>query len=93
MLLEAARWVDALGVVMWEEGELDRPRIDREMAAQQFVVAEAGGEVAGVIRFPLEAARPIWPHFRQISFHDRTLACTDHDEPRLPAESGSRRSP
>jgi GNAT superfamily N-acetyltransferase len=60
MLLDAARWVDALGVVMWEEGELDRARIEREIAAQQFVVAESGGEIAGAIRFQLEDAL-FWP--------------------------------
>jgi GNAT superfamily N-acetyltransferase len=60
MLLEAARWVDALGVVMWEEGELDRARLEREIAAQQFVVAEAGCEVAGAIRFQLDDAL-FWP--------------------------------
>ena len=33
MLGEAARWVDALGVVMWEEGELAPGRVEREIAA------------------------------------------------------------
>ena len=28
MLDEAARWVDAMGVVMWEEGELVPGRVD-----------------------------------------------------------------
>lgn len=60
MLLEAARWVDALGVVMWETGELDRARIEREIDARQFVVAQAGAEVAGAIRFQLEDAL-FWP--------------------------------
>ena len=60
MLREAARWVDALGVVMWEEGELDRARIEREIDARQFVVAQAGAEVAGAIRFQLEDAL-FWP--------------------------------
>src|SRR5262245_47413953 len=64
MLVEAARWVDALGVVMWEEGELDRAYIEREIAARQFVVAEAGGEVAGAIRFQLEDAL-FWPDLPQ----------------------------
>ena len=32
MLEEAARWVDALGVVMWDEGELDPDRVAREAA-------------------------------------------------------------
>ena len=60
MLLEAARWVDALGVVMWEEGELDRGRIEREIVARQFIVAEVDGDVAGAIRFQLEDSL-FWP--------------------------------
>ena len=60
MLLEAARWVDALGVVMWEEGELDSQRIAGEVAAGQFFVAEVGGELAGAVRFQLED-RLFWP--------------------------------
>jgi len=60
MLREAARWVDALGVVMWEEGELDRARIDVEVHAGQFVVAEVGGEMAGAVRFQLEDPL-FWP--------------------------------
>jgi GNAT superfamily N-acetyltransferase len=60
MLLEAARWVDALGVVMWEEGELDSQRIAGEVAAGQFFVAEVGGELAGGVRFQLED-QLFWP--------------------------------
>jgi GNAT superfamily N-acetyltransferase len=60
MLLDAARWVDALGVVMWEEGELDRTRLEREIAARQFAVAEIDGALAGAIRFQLEDPL-FWP--------------------------------
>ena len=60
MLREAAQWVDALGVVMWAEGELDRPRLDAEVEAGQFVVAQIGPDVAGAIRFQLED-RLFWP--------------------------------
>ena len=60
MLREAAQWVDALGVVMWEEGELDRARIDAEVHAGQFVVAKVGGEMAGAVRFQLEDPL-FWP--------------------------------
>jgi GNAT superfamily N-acetyltransferase len=76
MLREAAHWVDALGVVMWEEGELDSARIDREVAAGQFFIAEVGpaeaalraGSVrlqpdrvpAGAIRFQL-SDQQFWP--------------------------------
>jgi GNAT superfamily N-acetyltransferase len=60
MLEEASRWVDALGVVMWDEGELDPERIRRETAAGQFFLAEIDGEPAGAVRFQLED-RLFWP--------------------------------
>ena len=47
MLEEAARWVDALGVVMWDEGELDPDRVAREAAEGQFFIAEIDGDPAG----------------------------------------------
>ena len=64
MLREAAQWVDALGVVMWDEGELDSSRIAREVADGQFFVAEVDGTVAGAIRFQLED-RLFWPDLAQ----------------------------
>jgi GNAT superfamily N-acetyltransferase len=64
MLREAAQWVDALGVVMWEDGELDASRIQAEVEAGQFAVAEAGGTVAGAIRFQLEDPL-FWPDLPQ----------------------------
>lgn len=60
MLEEAAHWVDALGVVMWDEGELDAQRIARETAAGQFFLAEIGGDPAGAVRFQLED-QLFWP--------------------------------
>ena len=60
MVREAAAWVDALGVVMWEDGELDAGRIAAEVTSGQFFLAEIDGEPAGVIRFQLEDAR-FWP--------------------------------
>jgi GNAT superfamily N-acetyltransferase len=64
ILLEASRWVDALGVVMWEEGELLPEHIAREIAAGQFVIAEVDGDAAGVIRFQLED-QLFWPDLSQ----------------------------
>ncbi len=50
MLIEAARWVDALGVVMWEEGELGGERIAREVAAEGTVYrVTRGGRGAMVL--------------------------------------------
>jgi GNAT superfamily N-acetyltransferase len=60
MLEEAARWVDALGVVMWEEGELAPDRVDGEIAAGQFFIAEVNGDPAGAIKFQLED-HLFWP--------------------------------
>ena len=60
MLVEAAQWVDALGEVMWDTGELSPERIAAETAAGQFVLAIADGEPAGAIRFQLEDTL-FWP--------------------------------
>ena len=60
MLEEAARWVDALGVVMWDEGELAPGRVDSEIAAGQFFIAEVNGDPAGAVKFQLED-RLFWP--------------------------------
>src|SRR5215510_4616675 len=64
VLLEAAQWVDALGVVMWDEGELDSARIANEAAAGQFFIAEIDGDAAGVIRFQLDD-QLFWPDLPQ----------------------------
>jgi GNAT superfamily N-acetyltransferase len=60
LLIEAARWVDALGEVMWEEGELAPGRITAEVEEGQFFLAVADSEVRGAIRFQLED-RLFWP--------------------------------
>jgi GNAT superfamily N-acetyltransferase len=64
ILVEASSWVDALGVVMWEEGELVPARIAAECAARQFFIAYVDGDPAGVIRFQLED-RLFWPDLPQ----------------------------
>jgi GNAT superfamily N-acetyltransferase len=64
ILVEAAAWVDALGVVMWEEGELATARIEAECSAGQFVIAYVGDDPAGVIRFQLEDLL-FWPDLPQ----------------------------
>jgi len=60
MIREAAAWVDALGVVMWEDDELDATRIATEVSGGQFHLAEIDGKAAGAIRFQLEDAL-FWP--------------------------------
>ena len=64
MLLEASRWVDDLGVVMWSEGELEPEAIGREVAAGQFVIAMVNGAPAGAIRFQ-ERDLLFWPDIPQ----------------------------
>lgn len=64
LLREASRWVDALGVVMWEEGELDSARIAGEVNAGQFFVAEVDRVVAGTVRFQVEDLL-FWPDIAQ----------------------------
>ena len=60
MIREAAAWVDALGVVMWEDGELDAGQMRAEVTRGMFFLATIAGEVAGAIRFQLEDPR-FWP--------------------------------
>jgi GNAT superfamily N-acetyltransferase len=64
MLEEAARWVDALGVIMWEEGELAPGRVETEIGAGLVYVAEVSGDPAGVVKFQLED-RLFWPDLIQ----------------------------
>lgn len=64
VLIEASQWVDSLGVVMWEEGELLPESIANEVAAGQFFIADVDGEPAGVIRFQLDD-QLFWPDLPQ----------------------------
>ena len=60
MLCEAASWVDALGTVMWEDGELDPAHTDADVAAGLFAIAECHSVVAGAVRFQLDDPL-FWP--------------------------------
>lgn len=51
MLVEAARWIDALGVTMWREGEFEADAIAGEVTDGQFFIAEVDGAPAGTVRF------------------------------------------
>ena len=64
VLVEASRWVDALGEVMWDEGELASEHIAAEVAAGQFFIAYVDDHPAGVIRFQLED-QLFWPDLVQ----------------------------
>jgi GNAT superfamily N-acetyltransferase len=60
MLCEAAIWVDALGTVMWEDGELDPAQTEADVAAGLFAIGESQSVVAGAVRFQLEDPL-FWP--------------------------------
>ncbi len=60
LLVEVSQWVDAMGEVMWETGELAPELIAADIAAGQFYIAIVDGEPAGVIRFQLEDTL-FWP--------------------------------
>jgi GNAT superfamily N-acetyltransferase len=60
MIREAAAWVDALGVVMWDDGELDADRIRAEVTGGMFFLAVVGNDVAGAIRFQFDDPL-FWP--------------------------------
>src|SRR5690349_9280545 len=64
MLLEAAAWVDALGVVMWETNELAPEHVAAEVAAGQFAIAEYDRVPAGAVRFQVEDLL-FWPDIPQ----------------------------
>jgi GNAT superfamily N-acetyltransferase len=64
MLQEAAQWVDALGVVMWDEGELAADRVNADIAAGRFFIADVDGEAAGAVIFQLED-HLFWPDLEQ----------------------------
>jgi hypothetical protein len=65
LLLDAARWVDALGVVMWDEGELRRGEIEADVTAGMYRIAEVDGVAAGAIRFQFED-RLFWPERKKL---------------------------
>ena len=60
MLREAAAWVDALGTVMWENGELDPAQTHADVAAGLFAIADSDAVVAGAVRFQLDDPL-FWP--------------------------------
>jgi GNAT superfamily N-acetyltransferase len=79
LLQEASRWVDALGTVMWEAGELAPGRVAAEVAAGQFFVAECDGRIVGAVRFQTED-RLFWPDLGQedSAFVHRLVVARSH---------------
>jgi len=64
MLREAAQWVDALGVVMWDDEERDVTAVAADVEAGRFAIARIGGDAAGAVRFQTED-RLFWPDIAQ----------------------------
>jgi GNAT superfamily N-acetyltransferase len=60
ILVEAARWLEQGGMVMWRDDELVTSRITAEVDAGLFFIAECDGEAAGVVKFQLEDGQ-FWP--------------------------------
>lgn len=64
LLVETARWVDSLGVTMWDEDELASERIASEIRRGEFFLADCDGELAGAVKFQLEDPL-FWPDLAQ----------------------------
>jgi GNAT superfamily N-acetyltransferase len=60
ILLEAARWLEQGGGLMWRDDELSLARITADVEAGMFFLAECDGEPAGTVKFQLEDAL-FWP--------------------------------
>jgi GNAT superfamily N-acetyltransferase len=60
ILLEAARWLESKGMVMWRDNELQEAAIASDTAAGLFHVAVAKEEIVGVVKFQLEDPL-FWP--------------------------------
>jgi GNAT superfamily N-acetyltransferase len=64
ILGEAARWLEQLGMLMWRDDELVASRLEADVAAGLFFIAECDQEPAGVIKFQLEDPE-FWPDLPQ----------------------------
>jgi len=60
ILLEAAAWLESLGMPMWREDELLPERIESDVTAGLFFVAWCGRERVGTIKFELSDQK-FWP--------------------------------
>ena len=54
ILLEAASWLAERGIPLWRANELAPEHIQLEVLDGLFILAEAGGEVVGTMRYQLE---------------------------------------
>jgi GNAT superfamily N-acetyltransferase len=64
ILQEAARWLAARGMAMWQMDELCAARIAAEVISGLFFLAECEGEAAGTISFRLKDEL-FWPDIEQ----------------------------
>jgi GNAT superfamily N-acetyltransferase len=60
ILHEAARWLQQKGMPLWRLDEIASPRIESDVAAGLFFLAECNREFAGTVKFQLEDVEH-WP--------------------------------
>lgn len=60
ILTEAASWLEQAGMPMWRAGELTAAKIEADVKAGLFFLAECAGQPAGTVKFQLEDAL-FWP--------------------------------
>ena len=64
ILAEAADWLIARGMSMWQEGELAADSISADLADGLYYLAECDGVPAGTLRFQMSDPR-FWPDVPQ----------------------------
>ncbi|MEA5626474.1 GNAT family N-acetyltransferase [Nostoc sp. UHCC 0251] len=64
VLLEAALWLQELGIPLWGDSEVSLESISEDVANGLFFIAECDGEPAGTIKFQLEDLL-FWPDISQ----------------------------
>lgn len=55
----AEEWLASRGIKQWETGEVDLEVVERQLAANEWYVARAGGDLAGALRL-LWSDEPVW---------------------------------
>jgi GNAT superfamily N-acetyltransferase len=64
VLLEAASWLQQLGIPLWSDSEVSLKSISEDVAQGLFFLAECASEPAGTIKFQLEDLL-FWPDIAQ----------------------------
>jgi GNAT superfamily N-acetyltransferase len=64
ILKEAARWLEQMGMPLWQQSELEPARIAADVSAKLFFLAECSGDTAGTMKFQLDDPL-FWPDASQ----------------------------